>query len=552
MPNYVFVQFLAGPPESRHGLLAWLLRSIATLTLGIAPVLLLLFVQVQFLPYHFEPATNVQRLTLIVDFLFLWTLWPAIRAGQAKVGWKLSKPWKRPAAAVGTMLAMLFSLVIATFPGEYMYDFLAGEPGSLPTTASSNPGTSAGSTPAPGNRRIRAELASLRALLFEGDVDPVSRRRTSLFSNTLVLPDSDLIDESKFDTQTKLDAVRGTLSLRGRNLIRAVLKNSDLRKVDFTGSDMRKVEFSRADLRGAKFGCASGYDYGLGSGDHSTCADLRGAILTESQVMGSLFDGALLQDANLSNILGDSVSLRGADMERVNLTNASLQGAKINYADLSSATLGGAILNGAQMGNAILFQTELVTAQMIGADLDFADFTKAELQFAHLQGASLESANLSNATLSHAHLQGADLGGATIDNARFDGAELASTPVTDISSPDGAHTWKLTAHDKDFSSNLYAQLVTFGCARIGAPNVVRGIVAQIVAAMPQSLSSSSSAVPVLQGRIADLGRFAPNLLATFSNENLCEGAKGLNATEKEQMGSLKGDVENILQRALAK
>jgi hypothetical protein len=52
LPSNIFVQFLAGPSGLRRGRFGWLLRAIAWATLVIAPVLLLLMMQVQFLPFH--------------------------------------------------------------------------------------------------------------------------------------------------------------------------------------------------------------------------------------------------------------------------------------------------------------------------------------------------------------------------------------------------------------------------------------------------------------------------------------------------------------------
>jgi hypothetical protein len=44
----IFVQFLAGPGEARHSLIGFLLRLIAWL----GPIALLMFFELQFLPYH--------------------------------------------------------------------------------------------------------------------------------------------------------------------------------------------------------------------------------------------------------------------------------------------------------------------------------------------------------------------------------------------------------------------------------------------------------------------------------------------------------------------
>jgi hypothetical protein len=52
LPPNILVQFLAGPRDVRRGVFGWLLKGIAWISLVIAPVLLLLLIQVQFLPYY--------------------------------------------------------------------------------------------------------------------------------------------------------------------------------------------------------------------------------------------------------------------------------------------------------------------------------------------------------------------------------------------------------------------------------------------------------------------------------------------------------------------
>jgi hypothetical protein len=75
LPSNIFVQFLAGPLDIREGGLGWLLKAIAWITLVIGPVLLLLLIEVQFLPYHLEWVTWVQRLAVLADIVLLWFLW---------------------------------------------------------------------------------------------------------------------------------------------------------------------------------------------------------------------------------------------------------------------------------------------------------------------------------------------------------------------------------------------------------------------------------------------------------------------------------------------
>jgi hypothetical protein len=52
LPSNIFVQFLAGPRDIRESPFGWLLQAIAWVTLAVGPILLLLLMQIQFLPFH--------------------------------------------------------------------------------------------------------------------------------------------------------------------------------------------------------------------------------------------------------------------------------------------------------------------------------------------------------------------------------------------------------------------------------------------------------------------------------------------------------------------
>ncbi len=81
LPSNIFVQFLAGPHEVRAGVFGLMLRSIAWISLIIGPIALLVFFQLQFLPYHNAAATWWQRIALVIDIVLLWALWPFIGRG---------------------------------------------------------------------------------------------------------------------------------------------------------------------------------------------------------------------------------------------------------------------------------------------------------------------------------------------------------------------------------------------------------------------------------------------------------------------------------------
>ena len=82
LPSNIFIQFLAGPNDIRQHAFGWLLRAIAWVTLVIAPVLLLLMMQVQFLPFHSSFIIWTQRIALVVDLALIWWLWGKILSGR--------------------------------------------------------------------------------------------------------------------------------------------------------------------------------------------------------------------------------------------------------------------------------------------------------------------------------------------------------------------------------------------------------------------------------------------------------------------------------------
>jgi hypothetical protein len=156
LPSNIFVQFLAGPLEARTGVLGWLLRLVALISLLIAPTALLIFFQLQFLPYHDWWITWSQRVVVVADLVLQWTLWSSIT--RAKVTWttpatlgKLIRdivllPWVAPynkpilialhnwrrvsrrrfiaLSANVSLIVIFFVFILATFPGEFLYDYL--------------------------------------------------------------------------------------------------------------------------------------------------------------------------------------------------------------------------------------------------------------------------------------------------------------------------------------------------------------------------------------------------------------------------------------------
>ena len=87
LPSNIFIQFLAGPSDLKgEGGVRLAVHAIAWITLVIRPVLLLLMMQIQFLPYHTYLVVWAQRVVLGADLVLIWWLWRGdLRRGRETV-----------------------------------------------------------------------------------------------------------------------------------------------------------------------------------------------------------------------------------------------------------------------------------------------------------------------------------------------------------------------------------------------------------------------------------------------------------------------------------
>lgn len=332
LPSNIFVQFIAGPDDIRGSWLGVLLKTIAWTSLVIGPVLLLLLLQIQFLPYHYGPITWTHRLVLLADLLLVWWLWRKILPGRRNF-----YPWMPAVGIVSTLAALIFSWVVATFPTEWQEDH-------LPSVSS-----------------IRA----VHEWLFAGPVDDITRRRKSFFSSTLVLPGFDIYEALKMDDPKKVAWKERLIDLRGRHLEHSVFDGANLPKVDLSGAYLEHASFNGARLQGALLASAK----------------LQGASLFWTELQSASLPLAQLQGATLF-----FTGLQGASLQ-----GAQLQGAFLVGAQLSGATLDGAQLQGTYLGVSNFSGASLVSAQLQGAALVSSQLWGASLERAQLQGAFLVS-----------------------------------------------------------------------------------------------------------------------------------------------------------------
>jgi uncharacterized protein YjbI with pentapeptide repeats len=438
LPSNIFIQFLAGPREIRGGLFGRSLLVIAWVTLVIAPVLLLLMMQIQFLPFHSSFITWTQRLALAGDLALLWWLWRKILSGREtdhRRRWA-SRAWTG-VGFLSSACAFLFSWAIATFPGERLEDLLA--------------------------KWDRPRLAaSLHDGVFSSEVDPTTRRRWLPFSSTLVLTGINIYEGLGIDDPEKAKWRDYVFRARGRDLKGAIFDLASLPKVDFEGAELQGASLLRTQLQGALLDGAglqgaSLYEAQLQGASLTRAklqgaaldeAQLQGASLYEAQVQGASLEKAQLQGASLTRALLQGASLEEAQLQGASLTRAQLQGAFLDEAQLQGASLWGATLQGASLARAQLQASLLTSAELQGASLEEAQLQGASLTRALLQGASLEEAQLQGASLTRAQLQGASLVGARLEATDLSDAFLwrsqcdTATVVAAVIVSDNPDRWR--------------------------------------------------------------------------------------------------------------
>jgi uncharacterized protein YjbI with pentapeptide repeats len=423
LPSNIFVQILAGPPELRGGIFGTLLKLIALTTLVVFPVLVLLLLQIQFLPFHDVTITWAQRGALILDIMQLWLLRPPILADLSVDGAGRSLILARGVrwfgfgfAGVASIAALWFAIVVATIPDEWQETKLA---------ALDQPRWWISYT---WNGKEMTEQVSTHVLLFMGGVNPITRRRDSPFSNTLVLPGFNLFEALKIDDPKKLEWRKHFFDLRGRHLEKAVFNGADLTKADLYGAKFQGAYLKTAHLQGVLL------DEAQLQGAYLEDAQLQGASLNDAQLQGANLNsaeiqGASLEDAQLQGASLQWAHLQGALLDRAQLQGVELLGAQLQGASLEDAQLQGVSLYGVHLQGALLLRAQLQGAFLYGVELQGVELVYAQLQGASLENAKLQGASLYGANLQGANLDSAQLQGASLENAKLQGASLDGAAV---------------------------------------------------------------------------------------------------------------------------
>ena len=430
--NFFFVQAVAGP--HRSAVMSAFLHAMSWLTLVMLPVVILLFIQVSYLPFHDVWTTCLHRTCLVLDIAMLVLIGVFLLRAESSF---FSALWR---ATVSNPLSFLFTVAMMTIVAFFAF-FVATVPGEaldrLTNQLTGADRREAGRDP----RGAVGASASSGFGLLRGRSEGTLFNR---FQRNLTVADTDLVR----DKDDKPDDV--SINLRGRDLRFAKLDRTDLHRADLTGANLDGASLVGTDLTHARL----------------QCADITEFILSEDRVKAKCVDarGANFTRARLGNARMAGIDLRGAVLAEAVLESADLSYAWATGADFSSAHLEKADLTGGvQLQGANLLIASLQGADMFGAQLQGADLSSAALQGAILSQANLAGANLRDADLEAADMQNvvlwrADLSGAKVRAADLRGAAIWQTMppareligLTDLSgllvkAPDVAEAEGLTA-----------------------------------------------------------------------------------------------------------
>lgn len=399
--NFFFVQAIAGP--ERSSIMSGFLHIMSWLTLAVLPVVLILYIQVVFLPYHDVATTWTHRVALVVDIAMLVLIGVFLMRAETSFWQAFGRTTRQHPMSFGMTALVLMvigflSFFAATIPGEAM-DRMSRSMLGLQAED--------------GNRRYAGGF-NLPFLGASSD-----RALFGIFTTNLVVTDTDLVADK--------DVTPGepTLKLRGRDLTFAKLDRSDLHQADLTDANLSNASLVGTDLRGALM----------------HCADLNELLLSNNRERARC---TTARYANFSGAKLDGATMTGIDLVEAKLEEAQLAEARLTFATLAGANFSSAVMRktdltgGVQAQGANFLLASLQGADMTGAQLQYADFTSAGLQgvglnYAYMHGAVLRDADMEAADLQQAKLYGADMTG-----AKLQGADLRYGEVWGTSPPESS------------------------------------------------------------------------------------------------------------------
>ena len=524
--NFFFVQAIAGP--HRIAVMGFFLHGMSWLTLVVLPVVLLLYIQIAFLPYHDVGITWVHRIALGFDVLMLVLIGIFLTRAETSfftAFWRttLQHPLSFFVTTSVLTVVSFFSFFIATVPGERL-DQMARTLLPMP----------------------EADIANAEG--FAGFSIPYVAARADgtllgIFHRNLSVTDEDLVTGRGRARQDE-----ASFSLRGRDLRYARLDRSDLNRVDFTGALLDGASFVGADLTNARLNCADISELILRDDRESArCTSARNANFTRARLSGARMAGV-----DLSGAVFEEADLVGAELQHAILAGANLASARLEKADLT----GGVDLRGANLLLAALQGADLTGVQAQGADFSNTGMQAVGLSHARLQGAVLRGSDLEGANMQQADLTGADLTGAKVIAADLRWANVWQTkpPASDGVTLVDLEGLNLTPPDDSALAELQTM---FGSIQLGwLEQHLREATAPLFDANARRTWESSDERQRWHNLVLAYGAHVPDyasvltehLLRFMCHSRWSNGAVATGLAKRAQAPHFRGDIAAILER----
>jgi uncharacterized protein YjbI with pentapeptide repeats len=393
-------------------------------TLGLAPLILLWWFQASFLAFHDEVVTALHQIYVVLG-LGLFCILIA----------NAPKSWRRWAlGCIVGALTLTASLLVATVP-DSMLDETAR---SWRWTRVEVP---IGIKPsARGVGPVRHAFWPT-AYFFEGSVDFVSGRQTSIFARNLIAP---AVSPPK---DKGSDVVR--ISLRERDLRYAVLDGANLAEADLTAANLYGASLKKANLRKTRLECAErgpplklelprlvdgarGREIIIGEyrkennvNSASFCVpiDINSQMRSEPDAVDKAKSCAILAQADLTGADLSIANLEGVDARSARMSSIIGRGLRASGSNFCDASFYAADIAGADFASATLVHADFDGAKAELASFKYADLTLANLPKS-LLGASFVGAHMLLSTIHYSDLTEADvsfsvLTGSTMRNVRW-------------------------------------------------------------------------------------------------------------------------------------
>jgi uncharacterized protein YjbI with pentapeptide repeats len=322
------------------------------------PLLLLVAIQLRFLPLHYPQTTLLQQAIVAADVaVALVLLWDPL---SRRVALQDEVP-ARPALVRGVASPWMLVLVLGV--AVLVFSTIANIPGA---------------------REGRGGLFGRRNLQLEGKT----------------LGQDQLSPE-------QINTLRDGTPAQREDILRKVSRLSMLQGHDLRYANLRRAILPAVDFRSER--------------DPIT-GEIVETNLEHADLSWTVMPQVLLDDVNLRQATLRSAYIQGGVLNRANLEQADLRGAELQDAKLSAARLRAARLDGASLAGADLSRADLRDADLSGvqaqsAMLRDADLRGADLRDADLRGADLSGAHLQGTKLTGARIDGAILRGVVVRDA---------------------------------------------------------------------------------------------------------------------------------------